>query len=96
MANVCFPSLTLLFTSIIGGAAITASFDYFVEKLKMVNWVWVHIKGKEEVEFCWFSWLILGVWPLLVVIGFIVQSLVTARGFSINTCTFVSIFHGFY
>ncbi|CAG7837730.1 unnamed protein product [Allacma fusca] len=85
VANVCFPSLTVMFTSLIGGAGIAISFDYFVEKLRMTNWVWSHIKGKEYAELCWFSWLLLGLWPFLVVVGCIVQCLLTARGFTIHT-----------
>ncbi|CAL8073392.1 unnamed protein product [Orchesella dallaii] len=85
IANVCFPSLTIVSTAMIGSAAVTVSFDYFVEKLKMAFWVWSHVKGKIEPDFCWFSWLLLGLWPTLVMLGVLIQCLVTGKGFTIHT-----------
>lgn len=90
IANVCFPSLTVLSTALIGSAAVTVSFDYFVEKMKMAIWVWAHVKGKVEPDFCWFSWLLLGLWPSLVVLGVLIQWLVTGKGFVIHTCKLIS------
>ncbi|ODM98657.1 Transmembrane protein [Orchesella cincta] len=85
IANVCFPSLTIVSTAMIGSAAVTVSFDYFVEKMKMAVWVWSHVKGKVEPDFCWFSWLLLGLWPTLVMLGVLIQCLVTGKGFTIHT-----------
>lgn len=73
--------LTVLGTTLYGGAIITASIDYFVERLTMVEWIWDRISLKPVAPPpCWFSWIILGVWPSLVVTGLIVQCAVTGRG----------------
>jgi len=86
VANVCFPSLTILTTSLIGGAGMSVCCDYFMEKLKGANWMWAHIKEKQEVQFCWFTWLMLALWPVLVIFGVLIQATLTARGFTIQTC----------
>lgn len=86
IANVCFPSLTVFSTALIGSAAVTVSFDYFVEKLRMAVWVWSHVKGKVPPEFCWFSWLLLCLWPSLMILGVVIQCFVTGKGFTIHTC----------
>lgn len=31
---------------------------------------------------CWFTWIILGVWPVLALLGVLIQWKVTAEGFS--------------
>ncbi len=85
VANVCWPSLSMVSTSLIGGAMIAIAFDYFVEKLRMAKWVGQLVKN-EEAEFCWFSWLLLCLWPVLLVVGFVVQTTLTANGFSVHIC----------
>lgn len=55
----------------------------------MAIWVWSHVKGKVEPNFCWFSWLLLGLWPSLIILGVLIQWLVTGKGFTIHTCTLI-------
>lgn len=85
VANVCWPSLSMATTSLIGGAGIAVAFDYFVEKLRMAAWVGQLVK-EEQIEFCWFSWLLLALWPTLLIVGIIVQTTLTANGFSVHIC----------
>lgn len=72
--------LTVLGTSVYGGAIMAGSLDYFVEKFLMVKWVWDRVALKPSPAPCWFGWLILAVWPLMVLIGIITQWAVTGRG----------------
>jgi hypothetical protein len=72
--------LTVLGTSVYGGAIMAGSLDYFVEKFLMVKWVWDKVALKSSPAPCWFGWLILAVWPLMVLIGIITQWAVTGRG----------------
>jgi hypothetical protein len=72
--------LTVLGTSVYGGAIMAGSLDYFVEKFLMVKWVWDRVALKPSPAPCWFGWLILAVWPLMVFIGIITQWAVTGRG----------------
>lgn len=72
--------LTILGTSIYGGAIISIALDYFVEKLQMLHWIWSRIALKEYFQPCWFSWLLLAVWPFVVLVGLIIQFSVTGIG----------------
>lgn len=59
---------------------MAGSLDYFVEKFLMVKWVWDRVALKPSPAPCWFGWLILAVWPLMVLIGITTQWFVTGRG----------------
>jgi hypothetical protein len=59
---------------------MAGSLDYFVEKFLMVKWVWDRVALKPSHAPCWFGWLILAVWPLMVLIGISTQWAVTGRG----------------
>ncbi|XP_025832768.1 transmembrane protein 198 isoform X2 [Agrilus planipennis] len=73
--------LTILGTSVYGGAILSVSADYFVEKLAMVTWVWHRTSLRPAVPPpCWFSWIVLGAWPFLVIMGLIIQCVLTGRG----------------
>ncbi|XP_065349863.1 transmembrane protein 198 isoform X2 [Cloeon dipterum] len=77
----CQKWLTILGTSLYGGAILAGALDYFVEKFFMVYWLWerVALKETEKVP-CWFSWVILGIWPFMVTLGLVTQCAVTGRG----------------
>ncbi|XP_076319749.1 transmembrane protein 198-like isoform X2 [Tachypleus tridentatus] len=71
---------TVLGTSIYGGAIIAASADYFIEKFIMLFWVWDRVRVAPSQPPCWFSWLILGIWPFMVLVGGLTQWKITGRG----------------
>lgn len=73
--------LLIISSSIYGGALMMGGVDYFIEELRLLDYVWqkVFIKDVKGDEPCFFSWIILGVWPLLVLIGLLVQFLKTAK-----------------
>ncbi|GJQ70598.1 hypothetical protein Trydic_g22992 [Trypoxylus dichotomus] len=73
--------LTILGTSAYGGAILTASIDYFVERLSMIYWVRDRVTLKPAVAPpCWFSWFVFAAWPSFVVAGLVIQCAVTGRG----------------
>ncbi|XP_071451887.1 uncharacterized protein [Hetaerina americana] len=83
--------LTVAGTAVYGGAIISTSLDYFVEKFAMVNWFWARVAlkttkphhayhGQPPFQPCWFSWVILSVWPFVVIVGMVTQWAVTGRG----------------
>lgn len=80
-ANVWWKRVLLIVTSsIYGGALIMGGVDYFIEDLRLLHYVWakvfvMDITGRP----CLFSWIILGVWPLMVLIGLLVQFLKTGK-----------------
>lgn len=81
MRNIFFLGLTIIGTSVYGGAILTASMDYFIEKLSMIAWLWQRVSLRPvEPPPCWFSWIVLGAWPSFVIVGLMVQCVVTGRG----------------
>ncbi|KAF2350824.1 protein of unknown function DUF4203 [Trinorchestia longiramus] len=73
--------LTILGTAVSGGALLAATLDYFVEKFVMVMWLVERLVASRESEgVCWFSWLILAVWPLMVCVGALTQTCITGTG----------------
>ena len=74
--------LVIVSTSIIGAATIITSIDYFVELFRLVGYVYGRFRLEESEPLCWYSWLILGVWPLVSVLGMILQFRVTSKGYN--------------
>ncbi|KAG0711403.1 Transmembrane protein 198 [Chionoecetes opilio] len=72
--------LTIIGTSVSGGAIMSATLDYFIEKFLMVYWFGDRLKVVESERPCWFSWMILGVWPFMVMVGSLTQWRLTGRG----------------
>lgn len=76
-------SATILGTSIFGAALLVAAVDYFVEMFAMVLYVWQRVKAEHRVETeeeCWYSWVMLGMWPATMLVGALAQWKITGRG----------------
>ncbi|KAM9766761.1 transmembrane protein 198 [Menidia menidia] len=73
---------TTLSTAAFGAAVITVALDYFVELFALVLYVYQRLKAESGGPACWLTWLLLGVWPALTLLGVLVQWKVTAGGYS--------------
>lgn len=73
---------TVLSTSVFGAAVMTVCADYFVEMLVLVTYVYDCLRLEPVAPLCWYSWVILGIWPALSLLGVLVQWKLTAEGFS--------------
>ncbi|XP_055486690.1 transmembrane protein 198-B-like [Leucoraja erinacea] len=73
---------TVLSTAVFGAAVITVTVDYFVEIFLLVQYVYERIKVSPVQPMCWYSWVILGIWPVLTALGVLVQFKITAEGYS--------------
>ncbi|XP_023689763.1 transmembrane protein 198-like isoform X2 [Paramormyrops kingsleyae] len=73
---------TVLSTSVFGAAVMTVCADYFVEMLVLVIYVYDCLRLEPVAPLCWYSWVILGIWPALSLLGVLVQWKLTAEGFS--------------
>ena len=63
-------SLTIFNSALYGGAVVATGVDYFVENSIMLMWVWDKVRAKESEDSpCWFSWAILMIWPVLLILG---------------------------
>ncbi|XP_028848093.1 transmembrane protein 198-B isoform X2 [Denticeps clupeoides] len=82
----CFVTLS---TAAFGSAIITVTVDYFVEMLALVRHVYERVKVAPHREVCWFTWVIMGVWATLALLGVLIQWKVTGEGYS-HTEVFLS------
>ncbi|KAJ8003560.1 hypothetical protein DPEC_G00149620 [Dallia pectoralis] len=74
---------TTVSTAVFGAAVITVALDYFVELFALVLYMYDRIKATARSRpVCWVTWVVLGVWPALTLLGILVQWKVTAEGYS--------------
>uniref|UniRef100_A0A8C9TMF4 Transmembrane protein 198 n=1 Tax=Scleropages formosus TaxID=113540 RepID=A0A8C9TMF4_SCLFO len=73
---------TVLSTSVFGAAIMTVCADYFVEMLALAMHIYDCLRLVPLPPLCWYSWVILGIWPALSLLGVLVQWKLTAEGFS--------------
>ncbi|XP_056146046.1 transmembrane protein 198-B [Lampris incognitus] len=75
----CFVTFS---TATFGSAIITVTVDYFIELFTLVHYIYDRLSVAEKRSVCWFTWVILGVWPVLALLGVLIQWKVTAEGYS--------------
>lgn len=73
---------TMLSTAVFGAAIMTICADYFVEMLVLGTYIYECLRLSPQTPLCWYSWVILGMWPALSVIGVLVQWKLTDDSFS--------------
>lgn len=73
---------TMLSTAVFGAAIMTVCADYFVEMLTLATHVYDCLRLTTGPPLCWYSWVILGIWPALSLIGVLVQWKLTDDSFS--------------
>lgn len=73
--------LTILGTSVFGGALMLSCLDYFIEHFNGIIYAWERVKGVNSSGVCWYSIVILSCWPFCFLVGCITQSQITGKGF---------------
>ncbi|OCT60963.1 transmembrane protein 198-B [Xenopus laevis] len=73
---------TTLSTAVFGSAIMTVTVDYFIELFLLVQYIYQRLKVAPPQAVCWYSWVILGIWPVLSLLGVLVQWKVTGEGYS--------------
>ncbi|XP_077153710.1 transmembrane protein 198 [Ranitomeya variabilis] len=73
---------TVISTATFGAAILTVCTDYFIELMMLVQYVYDCLRLEVSFPLCWFSWVVLGIWPVLSILGIVVQWKLTAEGFS--------------
>ncbi|CAB1327970.1 unnamed protein product [Coregonus sp. 'balchen'] len=74
---------TTMSTAVFGAAVITVALDYFVELFALVLYMYERVKAAPRGRpVCWITWVVLGVWPALTLLGVLIQWKVTAEGYS--------------
>ena len=70
----------IISSSLYGGALIMGCVDYFVESLWLLDYAWRKVfLVRYWGEPCFFSWIVLGIWPVVAIIGLIIQVLKTGK-----------------
>ena len=73
-------SLVIGSTAMFGGVLASVGVDFYVEKFLLLTYAWNRIiADKSTGDSCWFSWIILAIWPLIFIVGFIIQFRITGR-----------------
>lgn len=72
--------LTTLATAVTGAALIATAADYFAELLLLGRYAVERLRAAPVPPLCWRSWALLALWPLLSLMGVLVQWRVTAEG----------------
>ena len=79
--GVKFPKgITIIGTSVIGSAVGLASVDYFLELSRASLYLWDRLMATESDLLCWYSWLMLALWPAITLFGVLVQWKCTGSG----------------
>ncbi|KAG1945566.1 transmembrane protein 198-B [Pimephales promelas] len=75
----CFTTIS---TAVFGSAVVTVTVDYFVELFALTRYIYERVKVDPPRPVCWFTWVVMGVWPVLALLGVLIQWKVTAEGYS--------------
>ncbi|XP_691948.4 transmembrane protein 198 [Danio rerio] len=75
----CFTTIS---TAVFGSAVVTVTVDYFVELFALTRYIYERVKVDPPRQVCWFTWVVMGVWPVLALLGVLIQWKVTAEGYS--------------
>ncbi|XP_052461155.1 LOW QUALITY PROTEIN: transmembrane protein 198-like [Carassius gibelio] len=76
--TLCWRKAMMIAATAVGGAAVvTACVGYWVE---IPVWVLRPSAGVQTLQgLCWYSWAVIGIWPVLAALGTLVQSRITAH-----------------
>ena len=74
--------LVIVGTSVVGGFLISWSIDYYLELGRMIYYLFLFAEHRGSLSMCWFSWIILVIFVLVSIVGFIVQAAVTGRKYN--------------
>ena len=75
-------AMTIFYTASYGTVLIMLSVDYFLNLSMLRNLGYellISVKHSYRTEPCWFSWILFGLWPIMVILGCLVQLLKTGK-----------------
>lgn len=73
---------TIIYTSVFGAAAVTLCVDYLLGMFMLPDQVYDVLCQVQPRPLCWFDWAVTGIWPVMSLIGVLVQWRVSAKGVS--------------
>lgn len=75
-------AMTVAATAAVGSAVAVACADYWVETPMLVLRAYEGLQRRQGL--CWYSWVMIGVWPVLGALGTLVQCRITAADVSVT------------
>ncbi|XP_041802346.1 transmembrane protein 198-like [Chelmon rostratus] len=73
---------TIIYTSVFGATTVTLCVDYLLGTFMLPDQVYDMLCQVAPRPLCWFNWAITGMWPVMSLMGVLVQWRFTARGIS--------------
>jgi len=72
----------ILCTSLLGTGLILVSVDYFVDASRASEYIYDRLSAHVSTSaLCWYSWFIVGAWPVLASASAVIQFCVTGAKF---------------
>ena len=69
----------MLGTAILGSFIIVWGLDYYLELGAMIYYLLLFAEHRTDLRPCWYSWMIIPIFFILALAGFLVQAFVTGR-----------------
>lgn len=73
---------TIIYTSAMGASAVTLSVDYLLGTFALPDQVYDMLHQGAPRRLCWFNWAVVGIFPVLSLMGVLVQWRFSAKGVS--------------
>lgn len=81
-------STSVVYFTSFGVILIMLAIDFYLDLSMLRRTAYENMLNREKVTVpCWFSWSLLGLWPILLFLGVVVQFLKTASGYDHKTGT---------
>lgn len=72
----------ILGTSILGAFLVVWGFDYYLELGSMIYYLFLFAERRSALKPCWYSWIILPIFFILILAGLLIQTFVTGRKYN--------------
>ena len=69
----------MLGTAVLGGFIVVWGFDYYLELGSMIYYLFLFAENRSNVKPCWYSWIIIPIFIILIFAGLLIQVFVTGR-----------------
>lgn len=82
--------MLIVSSCLFASAVMATSLDYFIEDLFILQYMEMKIFYNKVANLCWYSYVVFGLWPLFLIIGLLIQCLLTGKERQKETYTFVN------
>lgn len=69
----------MLGTAVLGGFIVVWGFDYYLELGSMIYYLFLFAEHRSNVKPCWYSWIIIPLFIVLIFAGLLIQVFITGR-----------------